>query len=133
MQNLNTYAGLMEKVAQQTQGIVSTDNIYNLMREVAGEMGLKNVDKFITVPSNEPSPPSAQEQLASAQAKAQLTIAQAAQLEAQVKVKRAEIEAARLELERVEAEHEMAMKQEELKLKGIELGFEMNSDRNIKA
>ena len=133
LQNLNTYAGLMEKVAQQTQGIVSTDNIYNLMREVAGEMGLKNVDKFITVPSNEPSPPSAQEQLASAQAKAQLTIAQAAQLEAQVKVKRAEIEAARLELEKVEAEHEMAMKQEELKLKGIELGFEMNSDRNIKA
>jgi hypothetical protein len=133
LQNLNTYAVLMEKVAQQTQGIVSTDNIYNLMREVAGEMGLKNVDKFITVPSNEPSPPSAQEQLASAQAQAQLTIAQATQLEAQVKVKRAEIEAARLELERVEAEHEMAMKQEELKLKGIELGFEMNSDRNIKA
>ena len=44
-----------------------------------------------------------------------------------------ELGAAKLELERVEIEHDMAMKREELKLKGIELGFEMNSDKNIKA
>jgi hypothetical protein len=133
LQNLNNYAVLMEKVAQQTQGIVQPGNIYNLMREVADEMGIKNVDKFVTMPSTEPMGPTPREQLAQAQAQAQLTVAEAAKLEAQVKAKELEIKAAKLELERMEIEHEMAMKQEELKLKGIELGFEMNSDKNIKA
>ena len=132
LQNLNNYALLMEKVGQQTQGIIQPDNVYNLMREVADEMNIKNVDKFVSSPT-EPPPPSAQEQLAQAQAQAQMTIAQATQLEAQVKAKELEIKAAKLELERIETEHEMAIKQEELKLKGIELGFEMNSDKNIKA
>ena len=133
LQNLNNYAMLMEKVGQQTQGIIQPDNVYNLMREVADEMNIKNVDKFVSSPPTEPPPPSAQEQLAQAQAQAQMTIAQATQLEAQVKAKELEIKAAKLELERIETEHEMAIKQEELKLKGIELGFEMNSDKNIKA
>ena len=133
LQNLNNYALLMEKVGQQTQGIIQPDNVYNLMREVADEMNIKNVDKFVSSPPTEPPPPSAQEQLAQAQAQAQMTIAQATQLEAQVKAKELEIKAAKLELERIETEHEMAIKQEELKLKGIELGFEMNSDKNIKA
>ena len=133
LQNLNNYALLMEKVGQQTQGIIQPDNVYNLMREVADEMNIKNVDKFVSAPSTEPTGPTAQEQLAQAQAQAQLTIAQATQLEAEVKAKELEIKAAKLELERVEAEHDMAVKQEELKLKGIELGFDMNSDKNIKA
>jgi len=133
LQNLSNYAALVEKVGQQTQGIIQPDNIYNLMREIADEMGIKNVDKFISTPPTEPPPPSAQEQLAQAQAQAMMTQAQATQLEAQVKAKELEIKAAKLELERVEIEHDMAVKREELKLKGIELGFEMNSDRNIKA
>jgi hypothetical protein len=133
LQNLSNYAAFVEKVGQQTQGIIQPDNIYNLMREIADEMGIKNVDKFISTPPTEPMPPSAQEQLAQAQAQALMTQAQATQLEAQVKAKELEIKTAKLELERVEIEHEMALKQEELKLKGIELGFEMNSDKNIKA
>jgi len=133
LQNLSNYAMLMEKVGQQTQGIIQPDNIYNLMREIADEMGIKNVDKFVSSPPTEPTGPTAQEQLAQAQAQAQMMIAQAAQMEAQVKAKDLEIKAARLELERIEAEHEMTIKQEELRLKGIELGFEMNSDKNIKA
>ncbi len=133
LQNLSNYAALVEKVGQQTQGIIQPDNIYNLMREIADEMGIKNVDKFISTPPTEPLPPSAQEQLAQAQAQAMMTQAQATQLEAQVKAKELEIKAAKLELERVEIEHDMAVKREELKLKGIELGFEMNSDKNIKA
>jgi len=133
VQNLNNFAMLMEKVGQQTQGIISDDNVYNLMREMASEMGIKNVDKFVSQPSNQPPPPNAQEQLAQAQAQAMMTQAKATQLEAEVKAKRLEIDAAKLELERIETEHEMAYKQEELRLKGIELGFEMNSDRNIKA
>jgi len=133
VQNLNNFAMLMEKVGQQTQGIINDDNIYNLIREMASEMGIKNVDKFVSQPSNQPPPPNAQEQLAQAQAQAMMTQAKATQLEAEVKAKRLEIDAAKLELERIETEHEMAYKQEELRLKGIELGFEMNSDRNIKA
>ena len=43
MNNLSTYATLVEKVAPQTEGIINPDNIYNLMREIADEMGIKNV------------------------------------------------------------------------------------------
>tara|TARA_R100000664_G_scaffold17496_1_gene26420 strand:+ start:3207 stop:5225 length:2019 start_codon:yes stop_codon:yes gene_type:complete len=133
LQKLNNFALLMEKVGQQTQGIIQPNNVYNLMREVADEMGIKNVDKFISVPSNQPPAPTAQDQLAQVQAQAMMTQAKATQLEAEVKAKKLEIDAAKLELERMETEHEMAMKQEQLRLKGIELGYEMNSDRNIKA
>jgi hypothetical protein len=133
LQNISNFAGLIEKVGQQTQGMIQPDNVYNLVREIADEMGIKNVDKFISTPPTEPPPPSAQEQLGQMQAQAQMTIAQATQLEAEVKAKELEIKAAKLELERMEVEHEMALKEEELKLKGIELGFEMNSDKNIKA
>jgi hypothetical protein len=133
LQNISNFAGLIEKVGQQTQGMIQPDNVYNLVREIADEMGIKNVDKFISTPPTEPPPPSAQEQLGQMQAQAQMTIAQATQLEAEVKAKELEIKAAKLELERMEVEHQMALKEEELKLKGIELGFEMNSDKNIKA
>ena len=133
LQNISNFAGLIEKVGQQTQGMIQPGNVYNLVREIADEMGIKNVDKFISTPPTEPPPPSAQEQLGQIQAQAQMTIAQATQLEAEVKAKELEIKAAKLELERMEVEHEMALKEEELKLKGIELGFEMNSDKNIKA
>ena len=133
LQNISNFATLIEKVGQQTQGMIQPGNVYNLVREIADEMGIKNVDKFISTPPTEPPPPSAQEQLAQMQAQAQMTIAQATQLEAEVKAKELEIKAAKLELERVEIEHEMALKEEELKLKGIELGFEMNSDKNIRA
>jgi hypothetical protein len=134
LQNISNFASLIEKVGTQTEGIVSDENVYNLVREIADEMGIKNVDKFVSQPPPpQPPQPSPQEQLAQAQAQAMLTQAQASQLEAEVKAKELEIKAAKLELERVEVEHDMAMKREELKLKGIELGFEMNSDRNIKA
>ena len=133
MNNLSTFATLVEKVAQQTEGIIKPDNIYNLMREIAEEMGIKNVDKFINPPSQEPPEPNVQEQAMQAQAQALMIEAQASQVAAQVKVKEAEIKAARLELERAEIEHTMALKREELKLKGIELGYEMSSGENVKA
>ena len=133
MNNLSTYATLVEKVAQQTDGIVSPRNIYSLMREIADEMGIKNVDKFISPPSEEPPEPNVQEQAMQAQAQALMMEAQASQVEAQVKVKEAEIKAAKLEIERMEVEQTLALKQEELKLKGIELGYEMSSKTNVKA
>jgi hypothetical protein len=133
LQNITNFTGLIEKVATQTKGIVQPQNIYNLVVEVADEMGIKNVDKFVSQPPTEPMPLSPQEQLAQAQAQALVTEAQASQLEAQVKAKELEIKAAKMELERIELEHDMALKREQLKLKGIELGFEMNSDKNIKA
>ena len=134
LQNISNFASLIEKVGNQTEGIVSADNVYNLVREIADEMGIKNVDKFVSKPPPpEPSQPSVQEQTAQAQAQAMLIQAQSSQLAAEVKAKELEIKAAKLELERVEVEHDMAMQREELKLKGIELGFEMNSDKNIKA
>jgi len=130
---MSNFAGLVEKIATQTKGIVQPQNIYNLVTEIADEMGIKNVDKFISQPPTEPMPLSPQEQLAQAQAQAMITEAQASQLEAQVKAKELELKTAKMELERIELEHNMALKREELKLKGIELGFEMNSDKNIKA
>ena len=133
LQNITNFTGLIEKVATQTKGIIQPQNIYNLVVEVADEMGIKNVDKFVSQPPTAPMPLSPQEQLAQAQAQALVTEAQASQLEAQVKAKELEIKAAKMELERIELEHDMALKREQLKLKGIELGFEMNSDKNIKA
>jgi len=133
MNNLSAYAALIEKVANQVPGIVDPVNIYNLMREIADEMGIKNVDSFISPPSTEPPPPSMQEQALQAQAQAVLMEAQASQAEAQVKAKELEIKAAKLELDRLEIEHNMALKREELKLKGVELGYEMASGENVKA
>lgn len=133
-QNLSTFAALVEKVGQQTQGIVNPDNVYNLMREIADEMGIKNVDRFITPPPPPAPPqPTSAEQMAQAQSQAMLMEAQASQMNAQVKAKELEIKAAKLELERLEIEHSMALKREELKLKGVELGYEMASGKNVKA
>ena len=134
LNNLSSYATLIEKVAQQTEGIITPENIYALMREVAEEMGIKNVDKFISVP---PPPdqmePNAQEQLAQAQAQAMLMQAQATQKEAEASMQEAQVKVGRLEIERMEVEQNLALKQEELKLKGIELGYEMSSKTNVKA
>ena len=40
---------------------------------------------------------------------------------------------AKVELERIEIEQTLILKREELKLKGIELGYEMSSEKNVKA
>jgi hypothetical protein len=134
VQAMTNLSGMLQQVAPQIPGLVTPENAYNFVRNMAIELGIKNVDKFISVPPPpQPEGPSAQDQLAQAQAQALMVQAQAQQLEAEVKAKELELKAAKIELERVEIEHEMAVKREELKLKGIELGFEMNSDRNIKA
>jgi len=134
MNNLSSYASLVEKVAQQTQGLIKPENIYALMREIAEEMGIKNVDKFIsTPPAPEEIQPTPQEQLAEAQAQAMLMQAQATQKEAEASLQEAQIKAAKLEVERMEIEQTMALKREELKLKGIELGYEMSSGTTVKA
>ncbi len=134
MNNLSSYAALIEKVAQQTQGLVTSENIYSLMREIAEEMGIKNVDKFITAP---PPPdqqePSIQEQAAQAQSQAMLMTAQASMKEAEASMQEAQVKVARVQLERIEIEQTLALKQEELKLKGIELGYEMSSGERVKA
>ena len=134
MNNLSSYASLVEKVAQQTQGLIKPENIYALMREIAEEMGIKNVDKFIsTPPAPEEMQPTPQEQLAEAQAQAMLMQAQETQTEAEASLQEAQIKAAKLEIERMEIEQTMALKREELKLKGIELGYEMSSGTTVKA
>ena len=134
LNNLSSFTTLVEKVATQTEGIITSENIYALMREIAEEMGIKNVDKFISIP---PPPdqmePNAQEQLAQAQAQAMLMQAHATQKEAEASLQEAQIKAAKLEIERMEVEQTLALKQEELKLKGIELGYEMSSKTNVKA
>jgi len=134
MNNLSSYAALVEKVAQQTQGLIKPENVYALMREIAEEMGIKNVDKFIsTPPAPEEIQPTPQEQLAEAQAQAMLMQAQATQKEAEASMQEAQVKVGRLELEKMEIEQSMAIKREELKLKGIELGYEMSSGTTVKA
>jgi hypothetical protein len=134
LNNLSSYTTLVEKVATQTEGIITPENIYALMREIAEEMGIKNVDKFISVPPPpEEMEPNSQEQLAQAQAQAMLMQAQATQKEAEASMQEAQVKVGRLEIERMEVEQTLALKQEELKLKGIELGYEMSSKTNVKA
>jgi hypothetical protein len=134
LNNLSTFTTVIEKVATQTEGIVTAENIYNMTRELADELGIKNVDRFVSPPPPpQPEEPSVQEQIAQAQAQAQLMVAQAAQQEAQVKAQELQIKAAKVELERMEIEETLQIKREELKLKGIELGYEMTSGENVRA
>jgi hypothetical protein len=131
--NLGTFSALIEKVATQTEGIVSPDNIYNLIRQIGKEMGINNIDALVTSPPPPRNEPNMQEQAIQAQSQALIMEAQASQMQAEVKAKELELKTAKLELDRVETEYNIAIKQEELKLKGIELGFEMASGENVKA
>lgn len=131
--NLATFSQFIEKVATQTEGIVSPDNIYNLVRQIGKEMGINNIDALVTPPPPPRTEPNMQEQAVQAQSQALIMEAQASQMQAEVKAKELELKAAKLELDRVETEYNIAIKQEELKLKGIELGFEMASGENVKA
>jgi hypothetical protein len=133
MANLATFSQFIEKVATQTEGIVSPDNIYNLVRQIGKEMGINNIDALVTPPPPPRTEPNMQEQAVQAQSQALIMEAQASQMQAEVKAKELELKAAKLELDRVETEYNIAIKQEELKLKGIELGFEMASGENVKA
>ena len=134
LNNLSSYASLIEKIAQQTDNIVSPDNIYNLAKEIGTEMGIKDTDQYITPPQPvEPPPPTAQEQLAKAQAQALIMEAETSRMEAEVKKNELQIKAGKLELERLELENNINIKKEEIKLKGVELGYEMSSNRNVKA
>jgi len=137
VQNLSAFSDLMSKVVQTPlgQGIVSPENIYGMMREIGDELGIKNIDRFVTPPPPPapPAGPSLQDQAIQAQAQAMLMQAQASQTEAMVKTKDLEIKMAKLELDRIELEANIALKKEELKLKGVELGYEMASKTNIKA
>ena len=134
LNNLSSFSALIEKVATQTDNMVSPQNIYNLVKELGAEMGIKNSDQFISQPEPvEPPPPSPQDILAQAQAQALTMEAETSRMEAQVKASELEIKAGKLELERLELENNINIKKEELKLKGVELGFEMSSGQNVKA
>ena len=134
LNNLSSYAGLVEKIAQQTDNIVSPENIYNLAKEIGTEMGIKDTDQYISPPQPvEPPPPTAQEQLAQAQAQALVMEAETSRMEAEVKQNELQIKAGKIELERLELENNINLKKEEIKLKGVELGYEMSSNRNVKA
>jgi len=134
LNNLSSFSALIEKVATQTDNMVSPQNIYNLVKELGAEMGIKNADQFISQPEPvEPPPPSPQDILAQAQAQALTMEAETSRMEAQVKASELEIKAGKLELERLELENNINIKKEELKLKGVELGFEMSSGQNVKA
>ena len=134
LNNLSSYAGLVEKIAQQTDNIVSPENIYNLAKEIGTEMGIKDTDQYKSPPQPvEPPPPTAQEQHAQAQAQALVMEAETSRMEAEVKQNELQIKAGKLELERLELENNINLKKEEIKLKGVELGYEMSSNRNVKA
>tara|TARA_R110002126_G_scaffold116475_1_gene255870 strand:+ start:1417 stop:3441 length:2025 start_codon:yes stop_codon:yes gene_type:complete len=134
LSNLSSFSGLIEKVATQTDNMVSPENIYNLVKELGKEMGIKNTDQFISPPQPvQPPPPTAQDQLAQAQAQALMMEAETSRMEAQVKTSELQIKAGKLELERIELENNIEIKKEEIKLKGMELGFEMSSGQNVKA
>jgi len=133
LNNLSSYAGLIEKIAQQTQNIVSPDNIYNLAKEIGTEMGIKDTEQYITPPQPVEPQPSPQEQLAQAQGQAMIMEAETSRMEAEIKANELQIKAGKLELERLELENNINLKKEEIKLKGVELGYEMSSQRNVKA
>jgi len=114
-QQLMHLSNLMQFASQAMSGglsIVNEQNLYNLGAELVKNMGFKDVDSFLTDPSQQPQQqgqPSPEEQMA--QAELQLK-----QGELEVKIAETQIKQQKLQLEAAQGQQEMQLKAAELKL-----------------
>ena len=113
-QQLMHLSNLMQFASQAMSGglsIVNEQNLYNLGAELVKNMGFKDVDAFLTDPSQQQQQgqPSPEEQMA--QAELQLK-----QGELEVKIAETQIKQQKLQLEAAQGQQEMQLKAAELKL-----------------
>jgi len=133
MVHLQTLAQMQEKIvmAGGMGLLVSPKNIYNTLKEIGLNMGLKNIEDYITDPEDGQAP---QQQGDPNAGKAQVDA-----MKVQVDMKKLELEAQKLAMEKQKLDFEgqklqaeIMMEQEENQLKAAELQMESYSGRPIK-
>jgi len=132
MVHLQTLAQMQEKIvmAGGMGLLVSPKNIYNTMKEIGLNMGLKNIEDYITDPEDGQAPQQPDPNAGKAQVDA---------MKVQVDMKKLELEAQKLAMEKQKLDFEgqklqaeIAMEQQENQLKAAELQMESYSGRPIK-
>lgn len=145
MVHLQTLAQMQEKiVAAGGMGLLVTPkNIFNTLKEIGMNMGLKNIEEYITDPEDGQAPQQPKEdsvaQIASMQLEAEKMKFEADKMKTQVDMQKLQIEAQKLEMEKQKLDFEghklqadIALEQEENQLKAAELQMESYSGRPIK-
>ncbi len=132
MVHLQTLAQMQEKiVAAGGMGLLVTPkNIFNTLKEIGMNMGLKNIEEYLTDPDN--GQPQQQQQAEDGKAQAEAMKAQIDMQKLQLEAQKLEFEKQKLDFEGQKLQAEMVMEQEENKLKQAELMMEGYTDRSIK-
>ena len=132
MVHLQTLAQMQEKiVAAGGMGLLVTPkNIFNTLKEIGMNMGLKNIEEYLTDPDN--GMPQPQQQAEDGKAQAEAMKAQIDMQKLQLEAQKLEFEKQKLDFEGQKLQAEMMMDQQENQLKAAELQVEQFSERPIK-
>lgn len=145
MVHLQTLAQMQEKiVAAGGMGLLVTPkNIFNTLKEIGMNMGLKNIEEYITDPKEGMPQQQQQDQgvaeIASMHLEAEKLKFEADKMKIQVDMQKLQVEAQKLEIEKQKLafegdklQSEMVMEQQENQLKAAELQMEGLTQRPIK-
>lgn len=132
MVHLQTLAQMQEKVvAAGGMGLLVTPkNIFNTLKEIGMNMGLKNIEEYLTDPDN--GMPQQQQQAEDGKAQAEAMKAQIDMQKLQLEAQKLEFEKQKLDFEGQKLQAEMMMEQQDNQLKAAELQVEQFSERPIK-
>jgi hypothetical protein len=132
MVHLQTLAQMQEKVvAAGGMGLLVTPkNIFNTLKEIGMNMGLKNIEEYLTDPDN--GMPQPQQQAEDGKAQVEQMKAQVDMQKLQLEAQKLEFEKQKLDFEGQKLQAEMMMDQQENQLKAAELQVEQFSERPIK-
>ena len=134
MVHLQTLAQMQEKVvAAGGMGLLVTPkNIYNTMKEIGLNMGLKNIEEFLTDPEEGQGQGQQQQDPNAGQAQVEAMKAQVDMQKLQLEAQKLELEKQKLAFEGQKLQAEIQMDQQDNQLKAAELQLESYSDRPIK-
>lgn len=132
MVHLQTLAQMQEKIVQAGgMGLlVSPKNIYNTLKEIGMNMGLKNIEEYLTDPDDGQVQP--QQQAEDGKAQVEAMKAQVDMQKLQLEAQKLEFEKQKLDFEGQKLQAEMQMEAEENQLKQAELMMEGMTERPIK-
>ncbi len=132
MVHLQTLAQMQEKIVQAGgMGLlVNPKNIYNTLKEIGMNMGLKNIEEYLTDPDDGQVQP--QQQAEDGKAQVEAMKAQVDMQKLQLEAQKLEFEKQKLDFEGQKLQAEMQMEAEENQLKQAELMMEGMTERPIK-
>ena len=129
MVHLQTLAQMQEKIVASggMNLLVTPKNIFNTIKEIGMNMGLKNIEDFLTDPEGKEVP-----QQDNGKAQVEAMKAQVDMQKLQLEAQKLEIEKQKLAFEGQKLQAEMQMEAEENQLKQAELMMEGMTERPIK-